>query len=398
MRRLFSLALILCMACTAASLAEGITLKTSSIFAGTDTAADTYAELLNEWQDQTGNTVLDTSATSDEAWKRSILNDFAAGNEPDVFFFFAGSDATPILNKVVPIKEINAAYPELRLEENLDIAAEDGVVYAIPVRAIWEGLFCNVDLFEQYGLELPTTWEKLETAVQVFRKNEIVPIAVSLSDIPHYITELCILSAGPVEDYLARPRKGEAVPQSWVDGMALIRRLYTIGAFAEDVNATTEAATSQMFRDKKAAMQIDGSWFANGLPSGNMDTTIVMPLPAYAENADPDAFIGGVTMGFYLSRSAWEDTEKRDAAVELLAYLSTGENAGALGDYGFKGKLLESAYAMLSNTDAMYTPFQDEMLKEAREYWFSKVAGIADGTVEPAQMWEEVIAMDPFAP
>ena len=68
---------------------------------------------------ETGNTVLDHSAASDEAWKTSVLHDFAAGNEPDVLFFFAaGADSAPILYKVVPIADINAAYPEADLPEN----------------------------------------------------------------------------------------------------------------------------------------------------------------------------------------------------------------------------------------------------------------------------------------
>lgn len=49
-------------------------------------------------------------------------------------------------------------------------------VYAIPVRPYWEGLFVNVDLFEQHGVELPTTWEKLETGhCPGFREEALCP-------------------------------------------------------------------------------------------------------------------------------------------------------------------------------------------------------------------------------
>jgi raffinose/stachyose/melibiose transport system substrate-binding protein len=254
-----------------------------------------------------------------------------------------------------------------------------------------------VDLFERYGLDLPTTWEKLEIAVAKFHEEGIVPIAVSLSDRPHYIAEFCILAAGSPSEHLARPKTMSDLPQSWIKGMELLRTLYTMHAFPANVNATTQAASSELFSTKRAAMQVDGSWFANGLPPGNMDTTVVIPFPAYAPEADPTTSIGGVSMGFYLSRSAWNDPEKRDAAVDLLHFLSTGDNAAALGGFIFTGKLLDSSYQMVNNAKFMNAPIQDVMSPEARAAWFGSIPGIAEGTIAPARMWESVMKMNPFA-
>lgn len=400
MKKWLSLALagMMSLTLTAGAMAQGVTLKTISSFAGTDASADAYVEILKEYEAKTGNTVEDSSATSDEAWKASVLNDFAAGNEPDVMFFFAASaDSAPILDKVVPISEINAAYPDLNLTENAVLTEPDGNIYAIPSRPFWEGLFVNTDLFEEHGLELPTDWAKLETAIAKFNEVGIVPIAVSLSDIPHYIAEFAIIASGTPTEHMARPADISEVPDSWYEGMELIHKLYEMGAFAKDVNATTEAVTSQMFRDKKAAMQIDGSWFANGIPQANMDTTIVMPFPTYAEDADPTAFIGGVSMGFYLTRKAWDDPQRRDAAVELLATLTSPDSAAKIGGYQFTGKLLESSYEMINNANYMLSPFQDSMTKEARETWLlGCVSSIADGSMTPQECWEKVMALAPF--
>lgn len=382
----------------APACARGVTLKTVSTFAGGDAAAYTYTELLKTWQEATGHTVNDRSATSDEEWKTSVLKDFAAGNEADVLFFFTRTaESASILSKVVPIAEINAAYPDACLPKNEDLAEADGQVYAIPVRPFWEGLFCNADLFEAYGLELPTTWDRLVIAIETFRKNGIVPIAVSLSDVPHYIAEFCILSCGSTEDFRRRPRRGESVPESWVEGTRLIHTLSEMGAFAENVSATTEAAASQLFREKKAAMQIDGSWFANSLPSESMASTVVLPFPAYSPEADPSAYLYGVSMGFYLTRSAWRTPEVRDAAVDLLCFLCTGENARALGGYDLSGRLMQSYDAMVSGAAEKCTPIQDDMRPAARGKWFAALPGIADGTVDPEALWQEILEMDPFS-
>ncbi|MEA5068526.1 MAG: ABC transporter substrate-binding protein [Christensenellaceae bacterium] len=401
MKKWLALALVMMMALAmgSAARAEGVTLKTVSTFAGTDAAAGTYVDLLRQWEQATGNTVEDASGTADEAWKASVINDFAAGNEADVLFYVAKTaDSAPILDKVVPIAEINAAYPDLKLTENAAIAEANGTIYAIPVRAFWEGLFVNTDLFEQYGLELPTDWAKLETAIKAFKENGIVPIAVSFADVPHYIVEFAMLASGKPADHMARPAAGEKVPQAWVDGMGLLNELYKLGAFAEDCNATTNDIVGQLFRDKKAAMQLDGSWFANGIAEAGWNTTAVLPFPTHSPDADPTAFIGGVSMGFYLSRKAWDDPAKRDAAVDLLHHLTTGDNAVALGGFAFGGNIIKSSVEMINNANVMLSPIQDEMDQEIRaDKWFSKVPSIVDGTLTDIEgMWQELVDAKPF--
>ncbi|MBQ7138589.1 MAG: extracellular solute-binding protein [Clostridia bacterium] len=396
MRRIILLLLTLLL--PLAGLAEGITLYTASSFAGADASAEAYVELLNAFEEQTGHVIVDNSVSSDETWKRSVLYDFAAGNEPDVLFFFAASaDSAPILRRVVPIDEINAAYPELNLPINAAIAEADGRVYAIPVRPFWEALFVNTDLFQQYGLALPDTWEKLETAIHRFNEEGIVPISVSLSDIPHYLAEMSILVCSTPEEYATRPATLEEVPGAWYEGMQLIRQLHEIGAFGDKASAITEEMSSQLFRDKKAAMQIDGSWFANSLPRENMDTTIVMPMPAYAPDADPHAFVGGTSMGFYLTRKAWEDPQRRDAAVQLLHWLTCKESVRALGGTDLSGTLLESSYALLEHAGSMRKPLQDDMNRDAREAWLlSCVPEVAEGTMTAEECWQQVMELHAF--
>ena len=389
---------LLWLLCAGVAVAEGVTLRAVSSFAGTDAAAIAYVELLREYEAQTGNVVEDSSGTSDEGWKAGVLSSFAAGDEPDILFFFACSaDSAPILRKVVPIAEINAAYPELALPESDILREEDGCVYAIPARPFYEGLFVNADLFEACGAPLPDTWERLEQAIAVFNGAGIVPIAASLSDIPHYVAECAVLAASGPEAYAARPGDMEAVPDSWALGMALIRRLYELGAFPADTLNTSETTTSQLFRDKRAAMQIDGSWFANSIPPENMDTTLVLPMPTL-DAAEAGGIIGGVSMGFYLTRRAWDDPGRRDAAVALLAWLTRGDNLARLGTEQISGALGASADAMLAEATAMLKPIQDDMNNDARERWLLEcVPAVARGDMTPEECWRRVMELRPFS-
>ena len=400
MRRKRGLAAVLCLLlawCACAGAEEsGITLRTVSCFAGLDAAADAYVEILHHYESVTGNTVLDNSSTSDEAWKTSVLKDFAAGNEPDILFFFAaGADSAPILSRVVSLEEINSAYPEMNLPENEALREADGKVYAVPVRGFWEGLYVHRDLFERYHAPLPENWDSLLEAVRIFRENGIVPIAVSLSDIPHYLAEMALLACATKEELLARPASFEEVPESWLEAMAVIRELSEAGAFADNAGSTYERATTDLFLNKQAAMQLDGSWLASSFTPEMMETMAVLPMPLRNGSGASSCYLGGVSMGFYLTRRAWE-SGRRDAAVALLAELTSEENVRRLGNTVLSGRLLDSSEALRDGRN-MVSPLQDAMNSHAREAWLLEcIPAVAEGTMTPEECWRRVMSQAPF--
>ncbi len=375
---------------------SGITLRTISCFAGTDGSAGEYVAILQRYESETGNTVSDRSSTSDEAWKTAVLKDFAAGNEPDVLFFFAaGADSAPILSRVVSLAEISADYPELNLKEDDALREPDGKVYAVPVRGFWEGLYVHTDLFEQYGAPMPADWDSLLEAIRIFRENGIVPIAVSLSDIPHYLAEMALLACASREDLLARPKTFEEVPASWIEAMGVIRELAEAGAFADNAGSTYESESTELFLRKKAAMQMDGSWLDSAFSAGMMDTLAVLPMPLRNGNGTADNYLGGVSMGFYLTRRAW-DSARRDAAVALFAELTSEESIRELGSSSLSGRLLDSAEDMRAGRN-MVSPLQDAMNNKAREVWLLEcIPAVAEGTMTPEECWQKVMAMNPF--
>ena len=389
-------ALMMLMLSSAGRADGGVTLRTVSCFAGTDSAAEAYVEILNRYESETGNTVLDDSSTSDEAWKTAVLKDFAAGNEPDILFFFAaGADSAPILSRVVSLEEINVAYPDLHLPENEALRETDGKVYAVPVRGFWEGLYVHTDLFEQYGAPLPDSWDALLEAIRIFRVNGIVPIAVSLTDIPHYLAEMAMLACASREELLARPATFEEVPASWIEAMRVIRELAEAGAFADNAGSTYESASTGQFLNKEAAMQPDGSWLASAFTPEMMNTMAVLPMPRRNGDGVSDCYLGGISMGFYLTRRAW-GSGRRDAAAELLSALTGEESIRRLGNSAITGQLLSSSEALRDGRN-MIGPLQDAMNNKAREVWLLEcIPAVAEGRMTPEECWKRVMAMNPF--
>ncbi len=309
-----------------------ISLRTVSMFGGTDPSVPVYTKALADFQAANPNIkISDESATADEAWKARVTTDFSSGNAPDVVFYFAGADQKALIEGkyVVSLDTIKKDYPDYAKNIKQDalnmLKADDGQIYGVPITGFYEGLIVNKDLFDKYGLALPTDWDKLLTAIDTFKKNKIIPISVSMGHIPHYWIEHLVLSTGGIEDH-RNPLK-ESVPQSWIDAFGYFKTLYDLGAFPKDTATSKDDITSQLFRDKKAAMQVDGSWFLNSVT--DTENTVMLPFPVVpGGKKDPTDLIAGFSTGYFISTNAYNDPDKQKAVVDFVSYMTTDEMIG----------------------------------------------------------------------
>lgn len=301
-----------------------VTLKTVSMFDGTDPNQKAYVAIQEQFQkDYDYITLEDNSQKADQDWKAAVAADFAVGNEPDVIQYFTDAQANTVLatDKFVTIDEIRAEYPDFAkdtTEGALKASVNpDGVNRAIPTNGIWEGLYCNTELFEKYSVEIPKDWDGLVKAIETFKANGIIPIAVSLMQEPHYWAEHFMLYEAGVDEYASVP---EEAPESWAKGLENFKTLKDMGAFPEDTDTVKAEYTTQLFYDGKAAMQLDGSWRLGGINDAGLgDKVTVVPFPAAKDSKTPyGTLISGFTSGFYITKKAWDDPDKRDAAVKYV--------------------------------------------------------------------------------
>lgn len=304
-----------------ATEAVQVTLRTVSMYGGENKTAYIYQDITHQLMEKySGLIIEDSSQSSNEEWKASVNADFAVGNEPDVIHFFTDATADMLVKtgKLVPLDEIRSVYPDYAsdtLDTALQAAANtDGVIRAVPTSGYWEGLFCNKDLFEQYGVELPTDWDSLVTAIEVFKANGIVPIACSLNNVPHYWIEFLMLYTSGVEEFTQIP---DRAPENWAKGLDLIKELRDMGAFPTDTDVVDDVNVCRLFMDKKAAMQLSGSWYVADIE--DTENTVVIAFPGVPDQkVEPHTMLAGISTGFYITRKAWDDPEKREMAVEFV--------------------------------------------------------------------------------
>lgn len=401
-----------------------VELEVVTTFAGNDGNAQNYKDAYEAWEASTGNTVVDMSATSDETFKTRVITDFETGSEPDVLFFFNGVDANSFIEagKVVSIEEIRKEYPDFA--SNLDdgripASLVDNKAYAVPVNGFWEAMFVNTTVLEAAGVEVPGadyTWDQFLADCQKIKDAGYAPIAAALGNIPHYWWEFAIFNHTSPANHLTIPGSvDDEIGQAWVAGMEDIKELYELGYFPENTNSATDDETFQMFMEGKAAFLIDGSWKVGGIVSAcqtdaedpstldtaKLDQFDVTFVPGTDARKATD-LVGGLSMGYYITRSAWEDPATREAAVSFVSYMTSDEvvpkfaqhtasalkNAPEVDESVFNSLQIKSM-EMMSQCTSLTAAVQDIFAGDCRVSTFDGMPEIVTGAVSATDAVKE---------
>lgn len=406
--------------------AEPVELNVTTTFAGEDGNAQNFKNAVDAWCAETGNTVADTSATSDETFKTRVITDFETGSEPDVLFFFNGADANSFIEagKVISIEDIRAEYPDFAGNMNDELIADslvDGKKYAVPVNGYWEAMFVNTEVLEAAGVEMPGadyTMEMFKADCEKIKEAGYTPIAAALGNIPHYWWEFAIFNHNTPENHLNVPASIDDA-QAWIDGMNDIKELYELGYFPQNTLSATDDETFAMFTESKAAFLIDGSWKVGGIVSAcqsdpedastlDADKLAKFDVTYVPGNGDRKAtdLIGGLSMGYYITTKAWEDPAKREAAVSFVSYMTSDEivpvfaqhtasalkNAPVVDESQFNA-LQVKAMEMMSGVTSLTGAVQDLFMGDCRVSTFDGMPEIVTGKVEAKDAVEEGLAL-----
>ncbi|ANY71574.1 ABC transporter substrate-binding protein [Paenibacillus ihbetae] len=381
--------------------AAPVSLRVFSTFGGTDAAREAFQSALDEFTAAHPNVKIenDTMSANDDGFRTKVNTDMNSGNEPDLLFYFIGADAEGFVNagKVVPLNELLDANPDWKngfIPDALELARQkDGNIYAAPLTGFYEGLFVNKKIFEENGLELPTDWEKLTTAVKTLSKKGIIPLSVPF-DQSHYLIEHTILSAAGPESQA----KGliDGIDPNWEKGYAAMKELYDLGAFPKDAATIDLGMAGNYYSEGLAAMILEGSWAVGGWSDETRDNSTVVPFPTVPGGAgSSNDIVGGFGSGFYLSKKTYDDAAKKDAAIELLKHLTSpatiqkiaSANGGTpAADVEVTGlpQVALDGFAMAAKANSISSPVDSKVSQETFSNLRASVQPVVEGKKSPA--------------
>ena len=315
--------------------------------------------------------------------------------------------------KVVSIDEIRAEYPDYatNMKDSMLAVASDGKNYAVPSYGYWENMFVNKSVLDACGIEVPGpdyTWDQFLADCQTILDNGYTPIACSLVEVPHYWFEFVVMNNGSLANHLDVPASmDDAAAAKWVAGLNDIKDLYERGFFPKNTLTATDAETVAMFGEGEAAFLIDGSWKV-GYFTGNHEDTLedyaISYVPGKGDRSASEA-IGGISMGYFITRKAWEDPAKREAAVEFVSYLTSDEvlsnfvttEVTALVN-GAKPEGLNLLQQSAADANAAITGIagavQDTITSEAKGDLFGNIQNVVTGKMTAEEAVASAIALN----
>lgn len=374
MKRILLAALSLSLALCVPAMAQGQSVTIATTFSGYDVSTQAYTDALQAWETQSGFVAEDYSGVPDDAWQENVEALLSSGSLD--ILYTASSLPDEMLLKLMPVSELKEAYPDLPAKLYTALAASDGQVYVMPVRYSFTALYVNSDIFVENGIELPTTWDALLTAVDRLKAAGVTPIANALSDWPSCLFDSAVLAAGTSAQYM----ETEALSPSYAAGMELIRTLYTRGAFGDNALTASDMDAEAAFLSREAAMRVDGEWLCESVLEDQWNNTVVLPFPS-AVASQENARIASANAGFYVTRAAFDDPVRREAAISLLQSLLSEPAASSLflscGD-----SLMQSARELLTGDVTLCPLLMDVVSFERYDALMLQVGQMASGEAD----------------
>jgi raffinose/stachyose/melibiose transport system substrate-binding protein len=308
------------------------------------------------------------AAHGDDSYKNAVVDEFLSGKDPDVVYFWMGSDSEPLVksNRLISIDEIKKDYPQFAADHDLRLiascaTASNGKQYFIPGPGYSEALFYNKKVLEAVGVSIPdasTTYEKWVADLKKIKAAGYTPLSTVFNSAEgiHYLWEYTSYNNETDIKNHGDYTKNASEASAFAKGLEDIKALYTEGLLHPKADSASNADAFNDFVANKAAFYVGGSW---NYSVNNPDIGVTyFPAKAGSNRKSTDA-IGGISMGFAISRSAYENPEKREKVVKFVDTITSAE---ALLSYGEWRSYTLSANAAASKTRAYVTTDADGLL------------------------------------
>ncbi len=298
--------------------------------------------------------------SSDRAAKQPLL--LASGDYPEVFWNgdFKPSDIlkyskqgilvplNPYIDEYAPnVKTALETVPGLK-----DIAmAPDGNIYGLPAynwcdHCFWSGkMWINVELLNQFGLQMPTTTDEFERVLQVFKDNGIVPLTGS-TDGWNSNPLLFLMNAFTYNNggNYFHVDSGNVIfspaTNEWRQGLEYINRLYSKGLLDKQAFSQQNEVVKRLVSEKKVGVVPQGcscGFVTNGSANPDFVNWRTVPPLKGPSGTQYAAFYGNGngSLTFTVTNKATE--EQKIALAKLLNFIYTPEGMEML-DFGPEGK------------------------------------------------------------
>jgi raffinose/stachyose/melibiose transport system substrate-binding protein len=214
--------------------------------------------------------------------------------------------------------------------------AEPGRIFGVPPEQATVGVYYNSQIFEDLGLEVPTTFAEFEAVLKAIKDAGITPIATGGGDawpLAH-VWEQLIHTNVPFEHLTAL--EVELDPEARYDTPEMIAATEKLkewsdkGYFNDGMLGTSYLDANSLFITGQAAINIGGTWAQPEFATQPEFEARWFPMPQM--NPELEWHAGGKAPSDLMVVTSY--AEDREAALAFVDYMLSEENARRLWDAG----------------------------------------------------------------
>lgn len=301
-----------------------LTVFTPYTVSNSDAVAGGFHKALEQARNAFPDYEIESKAISTEVYKSKLYIDIGSNEVPDIFFTWTDGYLAPLVKKGM-VLELNDYLPESEdLTENDRYISfmEGDSVYGLALTYWYGVLYCNMNLFEKYNLEIPEDGEQLLAVCSTFRENGVLPFACGLKDIwpAHMFANQLLLQLCGAENY--RAYAGGEKKCTYRDMLAIggyLEALVDSGAFDQETGWMNTDDACREFAEGNAAMFFSGSIHTGTLEESEYaDDIRIVRFPLHKDAKYPNDYLGAVSNGLSISAN----TKYPEEALEVAKFLA----------------------------------------------------------------------------
>ncbi|MDQ2086059.1 extracellular solute-binding protein [Herbivorax sp. ANBcel31] len=311
--------------------AEEIELELWSIATESDAFNNAFNMAIADFEAANPGVTITHETYENESYKTSIVTSVHGNDLPDIFYTWGGGFSAPFVasGNVMSLEEyFTDEYSSQISDAGLSYATYDGELYGITYTTPISALFYNKVIFEENGVEPPTTFDELIEVCETLIDNGVTPIGISAADtwVLAMTHDNLALKAAGHEKVLSALEHGDASYNhpDFIEAAEKFQQLVDMGAFIDGASGMSNDEASAEFYEGRAAMFVTGSWMAGSIQTDpeNPEDFDVAPYPVIGDNAASTDFMGAAADTLMVSESTEHPELAAEAAIELARSIS----------------------------------------------------------------------------
>ncbi|MFA0055330.1 ABC transporter substrate-binding protein [Vibrio echinoideorum] len=141
---------------------------------------EAWGEIINRFEKENPDITVKYNLYDHESYKTTIRN-WLVTSPPDVVFWYAGNRMKAFVDRGL-FEDVSDIWTDNNMQQDFAAAAPamtvKGKQYGVPYTYYQWGIYYRKDIFEQYGIGEPKTWDDLKSASATLKENVVAPFAI----------------------------------------------------------------------------------------------------------------------------------------------------------------------------------------------------------------------------